>query len=83
MLLEVRRELVPLDIMSGQWALRPYSQVVWKHDGAARTFPAKVPRDYVLGLLVPSTDGTKVAIPIFDAALEIVRCSRRNERRTR
>lgn len=77
MLLEVRREVIPIGI-SGQWEQRPYSQIVWKHDGGdAQAFPIKVPHDFMLGVLAPYIDGAKVSLPIFDAALEMVGCTRR------
>jgi hypothetical protein len=76
MLLEVRRELIPIGLTGGQWEQRPYSQVVWTHDGGARAFPITVPHDFALGLLTTYIDGTKVDLPIFDAALRTIGCTR-------
>lgn len=76
MLLEVRRELIPIGMSSSQWEQRPYSQVVWKHEGGPSVFPIKVPYDFALGLLTPYIDGNKVDLPVFDAALDSVGSSR-------
>jgi hypothetical protein len=81
MLLEVRREIIPIGRIS-PWEQRPYSQLVWKHDGTAHVFPVTVPPDYVPGLLIAYLDGLKVSIPVFDAALNMVGCSRREIEQT-
>jgi hypothetical protein len=79
MLLEVRRELIPIGVGSDQWEQRPLSRTVWTHDGTIpRLHRLAVPYDYAVGLLSTYIDGEKVDLDRFDAALTAIGHSRRD-----